>query len=175
MGGRGTRIVLHLKEDMKEYLEERRLKDLVKKHSEFIGFPIKLQVEKTTEKEEEGEKKKKTKKIKEVSHEWDHLNGQKPIWMRKPDEVTSGVRVLLQGPLQRLGGPRGGEALQRGGTARVQGRALRPPPCPLRHVRGRQQEEVQRHQALRAPGLHHGQLRGAHAGVPELHEGRGGQ
>merc|ERR1712093_955088 len=34
-------------------------------------------------------KKKKTKKIKEVTHEWDHLNGQKPIWMRKPDEVTS--------------------------------------------------------------------------------------
>ena len=34
---RGTRIVLHLKEDMSEYLEERRLKDLVKKHSEFIG------------------------------------------------------------------------------------------------------------------------------------------
>merc|ERR1712003_55347 len=31
---------------------------------------------------------KKTKKIKEVTHEWDHLNGQKPIWMRKPDEVT---------------------------------------------------------------------------------------
>merc|ERR1712124_190409 len=27
-------------------------------------------------------------KIKEVTHEWDHLNGQKPIWMRKPDEVT---------------------------------------------------------------------------------------
>lgn len=51
--GRGTRIVLHLKEDMKEYLEERRLKDLVKKHSEFIGFPIKLYVEKTTEKEVE--------------------------------------------------------------------------------------------------------------------------
>merc|ERR1711988_1827331 len=113
--GRGTRIVLHLKEDMKEYLEEHRLKDRVKKHSEFIGFPIKLQVEKTTEKEveddeeeddenkeededgpkiedveeEEGEKKKKTKKIKEVTHEWDHLNGQKPIWMRKPDDVTS--------------------------------------------------------------------------------------
>ena len=49
--GRGTRITLHLKEDMREYLEERRLKDLVKKHSEFIGFPIKLLVEKTTEKE----------------------------------------------------------------------------------------------------------------------------
>merc|ERR1719198_2283975 len=49
--GRGTRICLQMKEDMKEYLEERRLKDLVKKHSEFIGFPIKLYVEKTAEKE----------------------------------------------------------------------------------------------------------------------------
>merc|ERR1719171_962493 len=103
-----------MKEDMAEYLEERRLKDLVKKHSEFVGFPIKLYVEKTQEKEvtddddddeEEGDedddapkvedvdeaetkKEKKTKKIKEVTHEWDHLNGQKPIWMRKPDEVT---------------------------------------------------------------------------------------
>merc|ERR1712176_500604 len=107
--GRGTRIVLTMKEDMAEYLEERRLKDLVKKHSEFVGFPIKLYVEKTQEKEvtdddhddeEEGapkvedvdeaetKKEKKTKKIKEVTHEWDHLNGQKPIWMRKPDEVT---------------------------------------------------------------------------------------
>merc|ERR1712022_40222 len=87
-------------------------KDLVKKHSEFIGFPIKLYVEKTAEKEvtddddddedegdddkpkvedvdeEEAKKEKKTKKIKEVTHEWDHLNGQKPIWMRKPEEVT---------------------------------------------------------------------------------------
>ena len=48
---RGTRITLHLKEDMKEFLEERRLKALVKKHSEFIDFPIHLCVEKTTEKE----------------------------------------------------------------------------------------------------------------------------
>merc|ERR1711906_94671 len=48
---RGTRITLHLKEDMSEYLEEQRIKDLVKKHSEFIGFPVKLYTEKTTEKE----------------------------------------------------------------------------------------------------------------------------
>merc|ERR1712093_613480 len=48
---RGTKIVLHLKTDNTEFLEERRIKDLVKKHSEFISFPIRLMVEKTEEKE----------------------------------------------------------------------------------------------------------------------------
>jgi molecular chaperone HtpG len=40
-----------MKTDNTEFLEERRIKDLVKKHSEFISFPIKLMVEKTEEKE----------------------------------------------------------------------------------------------------------------------------
>ncbi|CAN1337470.1 Heat shock protein 83 [Linum perenne] len=97
--GRGTKITLYLKEDQQlEYLEERRIKDLVKKHSEFISYPIYLWTEKTTEKEisddeddepkkeEEGEVEKK--KIKEVSHEWELLNKQKPIWLRKPEEIT---------------------------------------------------------------------------------------
>merc|ERR1712146_576765 len=48
---RGTRLTLHMKEDQVDYLEERKLKDLIKKHSEFIGFPISLWVEKTTEEE----------------------------------------------------------------------------------------------------------------------------
>jgi len=113
--GRGTRICCYLKEDQLEYLEERRLKDLVKKHSEFINYPISLWTEKTVDKEvddddddEEEEKKdddgdepkieeveeedtkkeKKKKKVKEVTHEWDLMNKQKPIWTRKPEEVT---------------------------------------------------------------------------------------
>merc|ERR1712083_773605 len=48
---RGTKIILQLKEDQQEFLEERKLKDLIKKHSEFIGFSIELLVEKTTDKE----------------------------------------------------------------------------------------------------------------------------
>merc|ERR1739844_109758 len=104
---RGTKIILSLKSDNLEFTEEKKLKDLIKKHSEFISFPIQLHCEKTTEKEisddededekkEDEEKKKKKKKkkkrkkktVKEVTHEFEQVNKNKPIWMRKPEEVT---------------------------------------------------------------------------------------
>jgi len=107
--GRGTKIVLHLKDDQVEFLEDKKIKDLVKKHSEFIQYPISLwetkekekEVEEDEEEVKEGEKptieevdedeekdKKKKKKVKEVTHEWALLNKQKPIWTRPPSEIT---------------------------------------------------------------------------------------
>merc|ERR1712226_1815557 len=109
---RGTKIVLHLKDDQQEYLDEKRIKELVKKHSQFVNYPISLWVEKTTEKEvsddededededdddkpkieeveeDEEKKEKKKKTVKEVTHEWELMNKQKPLWMRNPDDIT---------------------------------------------------------------------------------------
>lgn len=106
--GRGTSIKLFIKEDLKEYLEEKRIREIVKKHSEFISYPIQLVVTKEVEKEvpdeeeekkegddkieevddEDSGKKKKTKTIKETTTENEELNKQKPIWTRNPSEVT---------------------------------------------------------------------------------------
>ncbi|GAA5944555.1 hypothetical protein JCM1841_001033 [Sporobolomyces salmonicolor] len=105
--GRGTQMVLHMKEDQLEYLEEKRIKDIVKKHSEFISYPIQLvtvkEVEKEVEDDEEEEKaegdkpkieevdeekEKKKKTIKEKTVEQVELNKTKPLWTRNPSEIT---------------------------------------------------------------------------------------
>ncbi|KAF8894670.1 heat-shock protein 90 [Infundibulicybe gibba] len=111
--GRGTEIRLYMKEDQLEYLEEKKIKDIVKKHSEFISYPIQLAVTKEVEKEVEDEeeeeakddeekpkieevddeedkpKEKKTKKIKETETSNEELNKTKPIWTRNPSEITT--------------------------------------------------------------------------------------
>jgi len=112
--GRGTSMVLHLKDEQMDYLNEAKIKEVVKKHSEFISYPIYLHVSKETEtevpdedeeetKEDDGEKKakieevddeeeekkeKKTKKVKETKIEEEELNKQKPIWTRNPSDIT---------------------------------------------------------------------------------------
>merc|ERR1719230_563901 len=114
--GRGSEITLHLKDDCKEFTEGDKIKDLVKKYSEFISFPIYLKETKTVEKEvpveEEEEKKEeekaegdeekkddlevedgdktdkpKTKKVSEEVVEWTQVNSETAIWTRSPRDV----------------------------------------------------------------------------------------
>merc|ERR1712045_192522 len=107
---RGTKIVLYMKEDMVEFVEEKKVKEIVKKHSQFIGYPIKMLVQKEREKEvsddeaepeetkegdepkiedvgEDADAEKKKKTIKEKYSEDEELNKTKPIWTRSPDDI----------------------------------------------------------------------------------------
>lgn len=112
--GRGTKIILYMKDEQMDYLNESKIKEVVKKHSEFISYPIYLHVTKETEKEipdedaeeaedddekkakieevddeEEEKKKSKTKKVKESKVEEEELNKTKPIWTRNPSDITT--------------------------------------------------------------------------------------
>ncbi len=94
---RGTQVILHLKTDQESFLDPKFLEDLIKKHSEFVSFPIFLMVEKEVEVdavddkegdveqvEEDNDKKKHTKKVSEL----EHVNKQRPIWTLPPQDVT---------------------------------------------------------------------------------------
>jgi len=130
---RGTRIVLHLKPDAKEYAKKEKVKDLVKKYSQFISFPIYLEAEESVlveEPEEEKEKEAKpaeedgakedelkveetdeeTKKgeTKEPKYEKKilvtRLNDQLPVWTRDPSEVTEQEYSDFYNSLDRMPG-----------------------------------------------------------------------
>ena len=109
---RGTKIVLHLRDEELEFLEEQRIKGIVSKHSQFVDHKISLLCEKTEEKEVEisddeddddddinetdevvieevkEESTKKTKTITETKQEWDVLNEQKPIWIKNKSDIS---------------------------------------------------------------------------------------
>ncbi|KAL9892813.1 heat shock protein 90 Gp93 [Glossina fuscipes fuscipes] len=121
---RGTIVSLHLKEEAQDFLEEDTLRELIRKYSQFINFPITLWSSKTIEEEvvedegdgdevqpqeklstseedsvDEGEdeakveedtpdRKIKKKKVTKTEWDWSLINDSKPIWIRKPSEVS---------------------------------------------------------------------------------------
>jgi len=109
---RGSVISLYLKEEAQDFLEEDTVRELIRKYSQFINFPIRMWSSKTVEEEvpveeeakpekseddvededakvEEAEDEKpKTKKVSKTTWDWTLINDSKPIWTRKPAEVT---------------------------------------------------------------------------------------
>ncbi|RXG55138.1 Endoplasmin [Armadillidium vulgare] len=97
--GRGSTISLYLKEEAYDFVEVDTVKTLIKKYSQFINFPIYLweskteEVEEPIEDDEEEEKaedkdKPKTKKVTKTTWDWTLVNDSKPIWTRKPADIT---------------------------------------------------------------------------------------
>uniref|UniRef100_A0A8C7QX45 Histidine kinase/HSP90-like ATPase domain-containing protein n=1 Tax=Oncorhynchus mykiss TaxID=8022 RepID=A0A8C7QX45_ONCMY len=110
--GRGTTITLVMKEEATDYLELETIKNLVRKYSQFINFPIYVWSSKTEtveepidedteaeekdatedeveveEEEDEKEDKPKTKKVEKTVWDWELMNDIKPIWTRPAKEV----------------------------------------------------------------------------------------
>jgi molecular chaperone HtpG len=86
---RGSILMLHLKEDMNEYLEDSKITGLIKKHNQFIEFPIFIETQKTREVElEETEEGKEPQKVSETYFEYDQANKDKPLWCRNNKDVT---------------------------------------------------------------------------------------
>ena len=78
---RGTEITLHLKEDCKDYVVEFRLRQIIKKYSDFVEYPILMDITRDdTELDDEGKPKEGAEKKVTVTEET--LNSMKAIWMR---------------------------------------------------------------------------------------------
>lgn len=79
--GKGTDVILHLREDEKKYLEEWEIKEVVRKYSDFIEHPIMMDVEREKE-----SKLKKGEKVRLVEEET--LNSMKAIWLKNRSEIS---------------------------------------------------------------------------------------
>merc|ERR1712012_250862 len=98
---RGSKIVLHMKEDQAEFIEEKKVKEVVKKHSQFIGYPIKMLCQKEREKEvsddeaEPGDAEGEEPKIEDIGEDAgaekkdEKKKKTKPIWTRSPDDISN--------------------------------------------------------------------------------------
>lgn len=94
-GDSGSRIILHLKEEAEDYLDDYKLRSMLQTYSEFISFPVQLWVQKTEYEQvvdedaevAEGEPPK-MKTVPKTTEDWERINANKPLWMRPPSEVT---------------------------------------------------------------------------------------
>jgi molecular chaperone HtpG len=105
---RGTAIILHLKDDMHNYLEENEIRRLIKKHNQFIDFPIYLQTIKTREveiqsaeavenaKEDAKEETSDDVKVEDVDDDGDGENVKKPDEKKTVTETYNEWEFLNQ-------------------------------------------------------------------------------
>ena len=80
---RGTDIVLHLKDDAEEFLDEYRLRGIINKYSEHLSIPVQMWKEPVPESEDsEGNK------VEAQPGEWETVNSGKALWTRDKSEIT---------------------------------------------------------------------------------------
>ena len=73
---RGTDVILHLREDEKEYLNEWRLREIIGKYSDHIGLPVEML---TKEYDDEG---------KEIGEKWEKINKSDALWTRSKNDIS---------------------------------------------------------------------------------------